>query len=243
MDGEIEHLQSGLVQFIDHEADDALAVLRDHADAVPLAKDAEEFLLAPGKFKPGVLDGKDLGHVAPNHPANMHPRPGSWRSAPCSSSLLPWIWTTTGPEKNNSRVNLPCFTNARREVGCVGPAEKGEAESTRSIGEPFESRKWIRESSRWKRVEKTSLLLARSLFASRPGGPRRRFGRRGEGGRILAKPRRAAKSACLASGKPIGAGPTRSPACSRSRGEKTRLNHSRRRPFALLFYRPRSVRS
>ena len=71
VDGEIEHVELVLVQLVDHEADDPLAVLGDHADAVALAQHAEELLLAPGILEARVLDGQDLGHVAADHPADM----------------------------------------------------------------------------------------------------------------------------------------------------------------------------
>ncbi len=71
MGGEVEDLELVLVQLVDHEPDDPLAVLGDHADAVPLAEDAEKLLLAPGILEAGVLDGQNFGHVATDHPANM----------------------------------------------------------------------------------------------------------------------------------------------------------------------------
>ena len=57
------------MQLVDHESDDALAVFRDHADHSAPAED--EFLLAPGIFKSGVLDGEDFRHVATDHPTDM----------------------------------------------------------------------------------------------------------------------------------------------------------------------------
>ena len=48
VDGEVEDVQLVLVQLVDHEADDLLAVLGDHADAVALAEAAEEIFLGPG---------------------------------------------------------------------------------------------------------------------------------------------------------------------------------------------------
>ena len=51
VDREVEDVQLGLVQFVDHEADDPLVVLGDHADAVPLTQAAEEIFLGPGVSK------------------------------------------------------------------------------------------------------------------------------------------------------------------------------------------------
>src|SRR5438552_1780946 len=72
VDGEVEDVQLVLVQLIDHEADDLFALLSDHADAVALAQTAEEVLLGPGVVEAGLLGLQDLGHVAANHPANVH---------------------------------------------------------------------------------------------------------------------------------------------------------------------------
>ena len=71
VDGEVEDVQLGLVQLVDHEADDLLAVLGDHADAVALAQAAEEVFLGPGELEALLLGLQDLGHVAADHPADM----------------------------------------------------------------------------------------------------------------------------------------------------------------------------
>ncbi len=68
---EIENVQLVLVQFVNHEADDLLAMLRDHADAIALPQAAQEIFLGPGEFKALLFGLKYLGHVAANHPANM----------------------------------------------------------------------------------------------------------------------------------------------------------------------------
>ena len=72
VDGEVQDVQPVLVQLIDHEADDPLAGLGDHADAVALAEAAEEVLLVPGELEALLFDRQDLGHVAADHPADMH---------------------------------------------------------------------------------------------------------------------------------------------------------------------------
>src|SRR4029453_562310 len=72
VDGEIENVQAVLMQLIDHEADDPLAGFGHHADAVALAKAAEKIVLVPGKLKTLLLDRQHFGHVAANHPANVH---------------------------------------------------------------------------------------------------------------------------------------------------------------------------
>jgi len=55
MRGEVEDVELVLVQLVDHEPDDLLADLGDHADAVPLAEHAEELLLAPGEIEAGLF--------------------------------------------------------------------------------------------------------------------------------------------------------------------------------------------
>src|SRR5262249_39679479 len=72
MSGEIQDVDLVPMQLVDHEADDALAVLSDHADAIPLSQDAKELFLAPRIFKACVFDREDLGHVATDHPPNVH---------------------------------------------------------------------------------------------------------------------------------------------------------------------------
>src|SRR5271157_4370350 len=70
--GEVEDVDLVAVQLVDHEPDDSITELGNHADAVPLTEDPEELLLAPGILETRMLDGQDLGHVAANHPANMY---------------------------------------------------------------------------------------------------------------------------------------------------------------------------
>ena len=70
-DGKVQNLQPRLVQFVDHEADDLVIVLRDHPNAVPLAEAAEEVFIRPGKLKAGRFDAKDFLHIAANQPANL----------------------------------------------------------------------------------------------------------------------------------------------------------------------------
>ena len=69
---EIEDVDLVAMKLVDHEPDDSLTQFGNHPDAVPLTEDPEEFLLAPGILETRMLDGQDLGHVAANHPANMH---------------------------------------------------------------------------------------------------------------------------------------------------------------------------
>ena len=70
-DGEVEDVQLGLVQLVDHEADDPLAVLGHHADAVPLPQAAEEVFLGPGELEALLLGPQDLRHVPADHPADV----------------------------------------------------------------------------------------------------------------------------------------------------------------------------
>jgi len=55
-------------------------VFSNHADAITLTQDAKKLLLAPGVLEIGVLDCEDLGHIAPDHPSNVHAglRRGGW---------------------------------------------------------------------------------------------------------------------------------------------------------------------
>src|SRR5262249_58586816 len=72
---EVEHMQLGLVQLVDHEPDDLVFVLGDHADAVPLPQAAEEVVLGPGEVEAAVLGAQNLRHVSPDHPADVHANP------------------------------------------------------------------------------------------------------------------------------------------------------------------------
>src|SRR5204863_2096514 len=51
VDSEVENVQLGLVQFVNHEADDLFRLLGYHADAIALAQAAEKILLGPGEFE------------------------------------------------------------------------------------------------------------------------------------------------------------------------------------------------
>lgn len=68
---EVEQMEPGAVEFIDHEPDHPFFVLSDHADAIALAKGLEEILLGPWVIKAAAFDGEHFGHVAPDHPADM----------------------------------------------------------------------------------------------------------------------------------------------------------------------------
>src|SRR5262245_37368755 len=47
-------------------------MLGDHADAIALPQAADKFLFKPGKLEGGALDVEDLGHVSPDHPADVN---------------------------------------------------------------------------------------------------------------------------------------------------------------------------
>lgn len=68
---EVEQMEPGAVEFIDHEPDHPFFVLSNHADAIALAKGLEEILLGPRVIKASAFDGEHFGHVAPDHPADM----------------------------------------------------------------------------------------------------------------------------------------------------------------------------
>ncbi len=72
MHREVEDVQLVLVQLVDHEADDLLALLGHHADAVALAQAAQEILLRPGVFKTLLLRLQHFRHVPTDHPPDMH---------------------------------------------------------------------------------------------------------------------------------------------------------------------------
>src|SRR5579871_1360988 len=69
--GEVQNVQLGLVQFIDHEADDFLVELRDHANAVALPQATKEVFFGPGMVEALLLRLQNLGHIAANHPPDM----------------------------------------------------------------------------------------------------------------------------------------------------------------------------
>src|SRR5262249_36231934 len=66
--GEVEHVQLVLVQLVDHEPDDAVVRLGDHADAVPLPEAFQEIVLGPGELEAVPLGPEDVGHVTADHP-------------------------------------------------------------------------------------------------------------------------------------------------------------------------------
>src|SRR4051812_50037683 len=71
VDGEVEDVQLRLVQLVDHESDDALALLGDHADAVALPQAAEEVFFRPGVLEALLFGLQYLRHVPPYHPADV----------------------------------------------------------------------------------------------------------------------------------------------------------------------------
>ncbi len=65
-------MQPRFVQFVNHETNDSIVVLSDHADAVALPQAAEKIFFAPGKFETLVFNRQHLRHVATDHPANVY---------------------------------------------------------------------------------------------------------------------------------------------------------------------------
>jgi hypothetical protein len=70
-DREVEQLQPGAVQLVDHEPDDRVPPLGHHADAVPLPQAAEEVVLGPGELEAGEFDRHHVGHVPADHPPDV----------------------------------------------------------------------------------------------------------------------------------------------------------------------------
>ena len=68
----VQDVQPGLVELVDHEADDALAALGDHADAIALAQATDEVFFKPGELEAVTLDVEHLSHVAADHPPNVN---------------------------------------------------------------------------------------------------------------------------------------------------------------------------
>src|SRR5215213_5411672 len=83
----VEDVKPRLVELINHEAHDALAMLGDHADAVALTQTADEVFLEPRKLEAATLDVEHLGHIAANHPADVNPHLLLWLGA--HRGLLP----------------------------------------------------------------------------------------------------------------------------------------------------------
>ena len=80
-DGEVEDVEPRLVQLVDHEADDPLAVLGDHADAIALAEAAEEVFLAPGELEAGLLDVQRLRACRGGSSSGCGRGAGAWLEA------------------------------------------------------------------------------------------------------------------------------------------------------------------
>jgi hypothetical protein len=70
MDCESNDIQPRSVKLIDHVPDDLVAVLGNHADAVPLAKMLQEVVIRPRKLKRVRFDAVHIGIVAADHPAD-----------------------------------------------------------------------------------------------------------------------------------------------------------------------------
>jgi hypothetical protein len=70
--GEVEYVEPGLVQLVDHEPHNPIVVLRDHADAVALAQASNKVLLEPRELETFVFDVQDFGHIAADHPPDVN---------------------------------------------------------------------------------------------------------------------------------------------------------------------------
>jgi len=70
-DGEVQHVQPGPMQFVDHERHNGVGQFGHHADAVALPETAGEVLVGPGELERLALDADHLGHIPADHPADM----------------------------------------------------------------------------------------------------------------------------------------------------------------------------
>jgi hypothetical protein len=59
------------VQFVNHEPHNVVIAFGHHADAVPLTQTTNEILFRPRKLEAPIFDLENLGHVPPDHPADM----------------------------------------------------------------------------------------------------------------------------------------------------------------------------
>jgi hypothetical protein len=71
MNGEIQHMKSSLVEFVDHEPHNPFIMFGNHSDAVALAETAYEVFLRPGELEAPVLNLQNFGHIPPNHPSDV----------------------------------------------------------------------------------------------------------------------------------------------------------------------------
>src|SRR5690606_29235878 len=72
-DGEVKNVEPALVELVNHEADNPVLRFGDHADAVALPQTANKVLFGPRELKTLTFNLKHIGHIAPDHPADMHP--------------------------------------------------------------------------------------------------------------------------------------------------------------------------
>lgn len=70
-DREIEDVDVFLVEFVDHEPDDTVSMLGDHADTISLSKTEDEIVFVPRKPETDVFDIEHFLHVPTNHPPDM----------------------------------------------------------------------------------------------------------------------------------------------------------------------------
>ncbi len=68
---EIQHVDAGFMEFINHEPHHPIVVLGDHADTIALPQTIDEVVFEPGKLETLFFDGEDFGHIASNHPADV----------------------------------------------------------------------------------------------------------------------------------------------------------------------------
>jgi hypothetical protein len=119
MDREVKDVQLGLMQFVNHEADDFLAVLGHHANAIALAQTAQEILLGPGVFETLLFRLEDFGHVAANHPADMDASLFFFRTTRAHDGLLPGTAREAAPilgALHHASAPVPIGTGNDRKV-------------------------------------------------------------------------------------------------------------------------------
>jgi hypothetical protein len=115
MDREVQYVQLGFVELVDHEANNLIVELGHHANAISLAEAAQKILFGPGEVETGTFGLKDFGHVSPDHPANVNAHLVANRSRGGHNSTSPLSRMRPGAAPGDRAASIPFLPSSRRE--------------------------------------------------------------------------------------------------------------------------------
>lgn len=119
---EIQNVKLRFMKLINHESNDFLVALGNHADAVSLAKATEEVFFRPWELEALMLDLQNFRHIPADEPSDLNLKTVSFRfdghyglPAICTTAKRPGV-TQTSCKTMSVEITDEIFRKARRTI-------------------------------------------------------------------------------------------------------------------------------